>query len=246
VQVLTNQGFVRTRSRLGRLATLLGFACLIGGLVLSWQPWQQQPSQQSELILVAYATLLPGYLLIMYGSYNTIRWGGKPRVDEILTSALKTLDHKYQLLNYQDGLPVDNLLLTPWGLVVLEVRPYFGEFINSGGKWRRKRALLQWLLIFGEGSLGNPTRDAQRNVAAVRQFLTARLGEEVAAEVPVEAVVVFTHPRATLTVEDPEVPVAPARELKPAVRRPQGPQARNKLPGDVYRRVAQALRAPGG
>ncbi len=231
MQVLTNQSFVRTRGRLGRLATLLGFACLIGGLVLSWQ--------QNELVFLAYATLLPGYVLIMYGSYNTIRWGGKPRVDEILANALKTLDHKYQLFNYQDGLPVDNLLLAPWGLMVLEVRPFFGDFVNTGNRWKRKRSLVQFLLILGEGGLGNPTKDAQRNVVAVRQFLAGRLGEAVAAQVPVEAAIVFTHPRATLTLENPEVPVVAARDLKPVVRR----QGRPKLAGDVYRRLAQALRA---
>jgi hypothetical protein len=235
VQVLTNQGFVRTRGRLGNLATLLGFACLVGGLFLSWQ--------QNELILLAYATLPLGYLLIMFGSYNTIRWGGKPRVDEILARELKTLDHKYQLINYQDGLPVHNLLLTPFGLVVLEVRPYFGEFANVGSKWRRKRSLGQWLLIFGEGALGNPSRDAERNAAAIREYLASRLGQEVAAQVPVDAVVVFTNPRANLTVEEPAVPVVNARDLKSAVRRPDG---RAKLPNDLYRKVTQALRASAG
>ena len=235
MQVLTNQRFVRTRRRLGHLSTILGFACLIGGLVLSWQ--------RTELILLAYATLLPGFLLINYGKYNTIRWGVKPRVDEVLTNALKALDHRYQLLNYVNGLPVDNLLLTPTGLLVLEVRPYFGEFVNKGSKWSRKRGFFGLLLALGEGSLGNPTRDVRKNVGAVKQFLADRLGEQTAAQVPVDGVVVFTHPRAKLTLEDPEVPVLLPRELKPAVRRPQG---KAKLPGDVYRRVAQVLRSGEG
>ena len=48
----------------------------------------------------------------------------------------------------------------------------------------------------------------------MRQAL--RLAESAYArqEVPVGAVVVFTHPRANLKVEDPDVPVASARELK--------------------------------
>ncbi len=234
MQVLTNERKVRNRGRLGRLATVLGFACLVGGLVLSWQ--------QSELAIFAWLTLLPGYLLIMYGSYNTIRWGIRPRVDQVLAGALKTLDHKYQLFNYVDGLPVDNLLLTPSGLVTMEIRPYFGEFINTKNKWRRKRSGLQFLMALGEGGLGNPTRDAQRNAEVMRQFLTERLGAESAAQVAVDPLVVFTHPRATLTVEDPEVPVVAAKELKPAVRRSQG---RQKLAPDLYRRVAQTLRAGG-
>ncbi len=235
MQVHTNGSFVRRQGRLGRISSLLGFGCLIVGLVLSWQ--------QSELVLLAWATLIPGFLLITYGNYNTIRWGVKPRVDEIVANALKSLDHKYQLFNYIEGLPADNLLLTPSGLIVLVTRPYLGEFINTGRKWRRQRNLVGWLLALGEGSLGNPTKDAERDVAAVRQFLRDRLGEGSADQIPVDAVVVFTHPRAKLTVEEPEVPASHARDLKATIRPPQG---RGKLPNPVYLRLSQILKSGSG
>lgn len=239
MQVHTNRAYVRRQGRLGRISSLLGFGFLLAGLILSWNPWQ--PGEQNELVVVAWATLLPGFLLITYGNYNTIRWGVKPRMDEIVANALKSLDNKHQLFNYVPGLPADNLLLTPSGVVVLVLRPYMGEFVNTGRKWRRNRNLMGWLLALGEGSLGNPTRDAERDVAATRQYLAERLGDE-AEQVPVDAVVAFTHPRAKLTTDDPAIPATHARDLKSAIRRPQG---RGKLSNQLYFRVSQAFKAAG-
>jgi hypothetical protein len=237
VQVITNQKLISRRKLFGRLATFGGFACLVGGLAISWL--------NTELILVAYATLLPGFFLITYGKANTIRFGVKPRVDEVLSTALKAHDSKYQLFNYVDGLPADNLLLTPQGLVVFELKPLFGEFINTGAKWRRNRSFSGLLLAMGEGGLGNPTQDALRSRANVQQYLVERLGQEQADQVPVEPMVVFTHPRANVTLESPEVPVVLARDLKQAVRKEQG---RARLSVSVYRKLAQEMRsgAPQG
>lgn len=232
MQVVTNQGFVKTRGRLGRLASLLGFAILIGGLVLSFQ--------NNEMVFVAYIALIPGYAAIMYGNYATLRWGIKPRVDEIIGGALKSLDHKHYLFNYQGNLPAENLLLTPNGLVVLEVRPYVGEFqIDAKGRWHRKRGLAGWLLVLGEGALGNPTRDGARKAESVKQYLSDQLGPEVAAQVPVESVVVFTHPRAKLTVENPDVAAALARDLRGQIKRPRDGA---RMPNETYRQVTRLLR----
>jgi hypothetical protein len=97
----------------------------------------------------------------------------------------------------------------------------------------------------GEGGLGNPTQDALRARANVQKFLVERLGQEQADQVPVEPFIVFTHPRANVTLESPEVPVVHARDLKQMVRKEQG---RAKLNVSVYRKLAQELRtgAPQG
>ena len=232
MQVVTNQGFVKTRGRLGRVASLLGFAILIGGLILSFQ--------NNELIFISYVALVPGYMLIMYGNYATLRWGIKPRIDEILATALKSLDHRHFLYNYQSSLPAENLLLTPSGLFVLEVRPYVGEFsVDSKGRWHRKRGLAGWLLILGEGALGNPVRDGERKIKIVREFLSDQLGPEAADSVPIESVAVFTHPRAKLTVENPDVQAALARDLRGQIKRPRDG---SRMTNDVYRQVARLLR----
>lgn len=242
MQVVTNTGFVKSRSRLGKLATLGGFLCLVGGMALVWFT-PSDPTSISPFVWLAYATLLPGFLLIQYGKYNTVRWGLKPRVDEALTAALKTLDYKYQLFNYGNNLPVDNLLLTPSGVLALEVRPLFGEFINKGMRWSRKRGLGSFFMALSDGGLGNPSRDAQRAGQNVRRFLVEQLGEELASQVPVAEVVVFTHPRAIITIEEPAVPVAPIKDVKNVIR--QIPW-RQKLDPALYRKVTMTLRRVSG
>lgn len=231
MQVITNERLVKTRRRIGWLATVVGFGTLLGGLALSWGG--------DERVILAYITLVPGFLLISYGNYNTIRWGTNPRIDQVIANAIKTFDSRWSLYNYVPALPVDSLLLSPGGLTVLEPRPYFGTFSISGSKWNRKRNLLGWLLIFGEGGLGNPTKDAQKDVEQTRQFLADNLGSELAQSVPIDSLIVFTHPRTTLIVENPDVPVIYASDLKGALRKPAGA---SKLPADQYRQIARLLR----
>ncbi len=232
VQVTTNQGFVKSRSRIGKFATLFGFLCLVAGLGLTWV--------RQDLVYVSYLTLLPGYILISYGGYNTVRWGTKPRIDEALAQSLKTLDHRFQLFNYVNGLPADNMLLTPTSVVVFEIRPFMGEFRNTGSKWRRKFTALGVFMSITEGGLGNPTRDAERKAAETKQFLVRRFGEEADA-IRVEPFVVFTHPRATLVLQDPAVPVATAKDLRGAIRTGD---RRERIPGQLYRRLARILKDP--
>ena len=234
VQVTTNQDFIKSRSRIGRFATLFGFLCLVVGLVLTWV--------RQDLVFLSYLTLLPGYVLISYGGYNTVRWGTKPRMDEALAQPLKNLDHRYHLFNYVKGLPAENILLTPSSVVVFEIRPYMGEFRNTASKWRRKLTALGVFMSITEGGLGNPTKDAERKAAETKQFLTSHLGD-AADSIPVEPFVVFTNPRATLVLEDPEVPVATAKDLRGVLRTGD---RRERIPGQMYRRLARLLKSPEG
>ncbi|HEY3110174.1 MAG TPA: hypothetical protein VGL23_15535, partial [Chloroflexota bacterium] len=124
------------------------------------------------------------------------------------------------------------------GLVVIETRPFLGDIQVRRDRWSRRRGLFGWLQFLSEGALGNPTRDALRGVDEVRSHLAGRLGAETAERVPIQALVVFTHPRVGLTIEEPTVAVAHARDAREAVRRlATGP----KLPGEVARRLEAAL-----
>lgn len=237
MQVTTNRKFIDSRRIYGRWATVGGFVCLLSGLGISML---LNPPVDSIYWPIAYASLVPGFFLISYGKNNTIRWGINPRVDEALVTALKSFDSRFHLYNYVSGLPADNLMVSPNGVFVFELKPIMGDFINRGAKWSRKRGALGFLLAFGEGGLGNPTKDVLRTQASVRQYLTNLLGEEQAAEVPVEPIVVFTHPRATVTSEEPDVPVVNVKELQVLVRKQL---ARDKMNLATYRRLAQELRA---
>jgi Nuclease-related domain len=235
VRVVTNRRYVQTRARLGRLMTLGGFAALLGGLIYSFAGLG---TQDQQAILVSYVALIAGYLLISIGKNYWLRFSVHPRPDESLALNLKTLDVRHVLFNYVSALPVAHLLLTPSGLIVIETRPFIGDIQVRGDRWSRRRGVMGWLQFLSEGALGNPTRDARRGVDEIRGHLAGRLGPELADRVPIQGLIVFTHPRVALTIEEPTVAVAHARDAREAVRRVAGGP---RLVGDVARKVEAAL-----
>src|SRR5207253_690252 len=138
--------------------------------------------------------LIAGYVLITVGKNNWLRFSLHPRPDEALAINLKTLDVKTILFNYVSTLPVDHLIFTPSGLVVVETRPFVSDIAVRGDRWSRRGATA-FLQFFSEGALGNPGKDAERGADQVKNWLSERLGDG-ADDVPVAPLVVMTHPRA--------------------------------------------------
>lgn len=225
---------MRTRARIGRFCTIGGFLALFGGLAYSGFGFGGL--QDSLTIAISYAALIVGYILISVGKSNWLRFSLHPRPDESLAMNLKALDARTTLFNYVPTLASDHLIVTPSGLVVVETRPFVSELRVNGERWSRRGfgGLLQY---FSEGPLGSPGREAQRAAALVRTLLVERLGPE-AETIPVEPLVVLTHPRARFTAEAPAVPVVYARDARAEVKRLTGG---GKLPGDLARRLESLL-----
>lgn len=139
------------------------------------------------------------------------------------------------LYNYVPPFEADHLIATPNGVVVVETRPFLSELSVKGDKWSRTG--LGFMQYFSEGPLGNPGREAQASVTRVKSLLTQRLGPE-AESIPIEPLVVLTHPRARFTAESPAVPVVYARDSRAEVRRLT---SGGKLPGDLGRRLDALL-----
>lgn len=192
-------------------------------------------SQDSLSIAVSYAGLILGYILISVGKNNWLRFSLHPRPDESLATNLKSLDVRTTLYNYVPPFQVDHLIATPSGVVVVETRPFLSEISVKGDKWSRTG--LGFMQYFSEGPLGNPGREAQGSVARVKSFLRERLGPEAEA-IPVEPLVVLTHPRARFTADAPTVPVVYARESRAEVKRLS---SGGKMPGDLGRRLEALL-----
>jgi hypothetical protein len=119
---------------------------------------------------------------------------------------------------------------------VVETRPFVSEVKVKGERWSRQ-GLGAFLQFFSEGALGNPGREAERSAAATKSWLIERLGPE-AETIPVEPLVVLTHPRARFVAEDPAVPVVHARDARTEVKRlTSGP----RLAPDLARRTEALL-----
>jgi hypothetical protein len=243
MRVVNNRRLIRTRGHLGRWGTLGGFAALFGGLLYSCTTFPQRasgeiPEDASLTMWVPWIGLVIGYMLISLGKEPWLRFAVRPRPDEALAINLKALDHRALLFNYVSAFPVDHLLVTPSGVLAIVTRPILGDIVVTGERYRRKRGPFGWLQFISEGALGNPGREAQRGAEEVRAYLAQRFGAEAAERTPVTPLVVFTHPRATLTVEEPAVATVHVREVRNEVRRLTGG---TRIPGDIARRLEYEL-----
>lgn len=239
MQITTNETYVKRRGALGTAGTLLGFLVLGAGMFISLQQ-----SQRSDQVIVTWVTVVPwitlgiGIILLNVGKYYAMRYASNPRVDRAIGLALKGLDHRHHLYNFVPGLPVEHLLITPNSVLVLEVRPFFGDIINKGSSWSRPLSVGGLLQRFTDGGLGNPTNEAQRDVDAVQNVLRERLGDEVGSSIVVLPIIVFTNPRVKLQTTEPDVPVVLLADLRPALRRMKDT---GRLSPDIQRRLVRAF-----
>lgn len=222
MQVTTNEKFVRRHVLISRWATLAGIVVLGIGMYISIHQAAPDPRNPNLTLLLSapWVTLVVGIILLNLGKSSSIRWGGRPRPDEALAGALKGLDNRHYLYNYIRSLPVEHLLVAPYGLYVLETRGFIGSVINDGNRWRRKPGLGAALQFFAEGSLGNPSRDVEKGVTVIRSLLEERFGAETAQSWPIWPIIVFTNPRVELSITDPEIPVVQPKDLRSLIRRP--------------------------
>ncbi len=240
--VHTDEGLVSSRRRIGRIASIAGLVVLGLGLFVSFNQASRQGDQVDtfQALILPYLTLIVGLVLVTVGKANNVRWGGRFPPHEVLTNGLKSLDNRHRLYNYTTGIPCDHLLVTPNGLIVFDTKPTFGNIRNEGDRWSRQGGVAKWLVYFTEGGLGNPSREAIATTDRVKKWLSEQLGEEIANRLPVQTAIVFTHPRAALTVENPAIPVILGKDVRSFVR---GPDKKNRLPADAQKRLTELLAA---
>ncbi len=208
MRVSTNTQLIRRRGRLGMIGSLSGIGILAVGMFASFNT-QDQP----QLIWVPMASLIAGFLLAQFGSYNLRRWGRSPRPDQVLEEAMKGFDDRYHL--YAWTLPAPYVLLSPHGIYTFVTRDQTGQITANGGTWKTKFNLSRIFLLFAQEGLGNPTEEARAQVARLQTWLRSKLPETAAEVVPM---IVFIDPRATLQVTDPLVPVMDAKSVKKWLR----------------------------
>lgn len=181
MRVVTDKTFVPNKIKQSRWMTILGFLMLVGGWIVSFNV---------DFVIYSLFMLLIGFPLFNTGRYLAIRWGAKPREDEVLVEQLKTLDQRYTLYNYIQGMPVDHVLVTPAGLFVIETRHQAGSFTVIGDParkrdiWKRNvknvmARFFTWARSWSEGSLGNPSTDLQYSINQMRQHLAKNLPADI-------------------------------------------------------------------
>ncbi len=235
MRLSTNDKLIERQSKIARYATFGGLAVLLASLVTSFTG--------NFPIIVAYGLLVVGFVLAYVGAMLANKWIKEPRADAALAKALKGFDNKYHLYNYL--LPANHVLLAPSGLILFKVKPNDGNIAVQGAKWQTP---FRWSRLFGgmgQEPLGDPAADLRADIEKIRKLLVDKV--ENAGMVPIDGYVVFTDPKANLTVDNPPVPVVTVQDLKDTLRKSKrGPMLPPKLLDDLQKALDEEAEAKNG
>jgi hypothetical protein len=203
-----NQQKVNARAQLSNIASVGGLILLLVSVVM--------PLFLPSWAKTAYVLMFVGLGTAMVGIYFANRWVRKPRPEESLASPLKSLNDQYRLYNYP-SLPCDHVLLTPSGLVILEVINLAGSFSYRNGKWREAMTIGRALRYIVEEQVGNPIHSTGRIEEELQELLSKELGADVV--IPIRSIVVFAHPLVRLDIENAPIPVCRVDKLRKQITR---------------------------
>lgn len=200
MRIVTNTSLAKRNRQIAQYISLFSFGVLLLGLFINFQ------LLSSEDVLLN--SVIPSAILIiaMISTFISVRmnnqWARQPRPENVLPEALKGISTKSVLYNYHHN-PARHVLIAPQGVFAITIRWQDGNFAVNGDRWRAQRSALNRLAgAFRFDSLGEPTVDAQRHAQRVAELLSP-----IAADVPVQPLIVFTGARVSLTIENPTIPV---------------------------------------
>ncbi len=170
----------------------------------------------------------------MVGIYLANRWVRRPRPEESLDKALKAFDDNYRIYHYPSNLPCEHLLLTPNGLVALEVVNLNGYFSYRNGRWKEAMTVGHALRYIVEERVGDPVLLAQSMIKELHDRLDREFGGQAAA--PVKVLTVFTHPAVELEVDGGPIPACKVDKLRKQVSIPG-----SRLAPEAYDKISSYL-----
>lgn len=193
-------------ARLKRFSTIasgVGLLVLVAGLVAGFV-------LPEEYFLLQVLALPAGWILSQIGLYLAHRYLRDPRPDEVLDDALRKVARNGRMYHYL--LPAPHVLLMPGGPIIFVAKYQTGNISVEGTRWQQKGVSFLRKL-FSQESLGNPTREAERDVKALAAYINKHAPE--IEEVPVGAIIVFTTKHAgDLALENSEIPAMHVSKLR--------------------------------
>jgi hypothetical protein len=198
-------------ARLARLAQVLslgGLAALVIGLLFIFI------SDNPNVFLYQLAALIVGYGLSQIGLHLAHRYLRQPRMDQVLDRAVLKAGRKDGRM-YHYLQPAPHVLLLPNGIFLLVAKFQTGRIIADGDSW--KQTGLGMRRFFGREGLGNPTREAEAQVANMAAYL-----KDAAPSVtnpPITPIIVFTAQNIeNLDVKDSRIPAVHHSKLSSLIR----------------------------
>lgn len=224
MRIISNTKKVERNRKIGLYTSLGSLIILVVGLVMSFQP---------NMIAYAYGALLVGLICSQVGIYYGNRWGRSPRIDERLNQGLKGLDDRYTLYHYITAVP--HLLTGPSGIWVLVPQYQEGTIVYEDKRFKQQGVGI-FKRFFAQEGLGRPEMEAQSHLQDLQKFLQKRLPEEN--QPPVQSLIVFINPKASVQVADSPTPALHLEKLKEYMRRKLKSQA---VPMNIIQKVEEIL-----
>ena len=218
---------LKNRATLSNIASSGGLVLLLASVLL--------PLFLPQWARFSFVMMAVGLGTAMVGIYFANRWARKPRPEDRLDYALRSLNDSHHLFHYP-SLSCDHVLLTPNGILLLETVNLGGEFYYQNGRWKETMSMGRAIRYIVEEHLGDPIR----SVHQMEADLQARLQKEIGSgqDIPIKSAVVFVHPGAQLEIEGASVPVCKPEKLRKQVAF-QGA----KLESELYDRLDAFFRA---
>jgi hypothetical protein len=250
MNILTNEKTIRRNAAIGKYVSMVAFGLMLIGMYFSFQFGDPNFAVQNEsYTLWMGLSLFVGFILFQIGTYFMNRFGRRPRPDEMLAASLKGFSKDYTLYHYLT--PVNHLLVGPAGVWILE--PYYQRgtityqegkaddsetsVVPKHGRWQQKGGgiLLGYMKIFGQEGLGRPDLEVKADIDGLNEEFKKALGEHAP---PVNAILVFTDPRAELAADNAPLPTLKLKELKEFLRKYA---KEHPFPAEQIKRVTAVL-----
>jgi len=203
---LADERKIARNARLGKILMYGGLVIVVVGMFVV--------SRNPDWSTFALVPALAGLMAVQFGSAFMARWSRRPRLDEVADDTLKGLDGRYALLHYELATP--HALFAPSGVYALILRTEDGEIRYRDGRWERTTTG-RGLRRGGTRTIRSVETLARSDAEAMASALRKRLPE--AAQIPVEPLLMFIHPRAVVHSESSPIPAFHAKKAKEAVRR---------------------------
>lgn len=225
MKIIIDRQKINTRAKLSNAGSVGGLILLLVSVVL--------PLFLPSWANFAYVFMIVGMGSSMIGIYFANRWVRKPRPEDSLAKAFKSFDDTYRLYHYP-SLPCDHILLTPMGVVILQVFNLSGSFSYRQGRWKEAMTIGRALRYIVEEHIGDPVTLAGQ----LKEDLDLRFKKEFGLDVtiPIKTAITFTHPGAELDVEEAPIPICKVEKLKKQMSFPPP-----RLTTEQYEKVARFL-----
>ncbi len=182
---------------------------------------------------ISWILTIVGAGIAMVGIYLANRWVRKPRPEESLDAALRSFDDHYQLYHYP-ALPCEHVLLTPAGVIALQVFNLAGIFSYRNGRWKEALTIGRALRYIVEPRVEDPVVFSQQVIEELGdRFRKVPLSE---LPVPIKALTVFTHKDAVLEIVGSAIPACKLVKLRNQAKIGDG-----RLAPETYERLSAFL-----